>query len=407
MRTLLIAALASLVVLAGCAVVPPDRTTPTPTPVASTPAPAPTPTGLEVEPRLQVEVVASGLTHPWDVAFLPDGRALVTERGGRIVLLSSLAPGATVTRVPADLGDLYARGEGGLMGLALAPDFASSRIFVTCQTHAEDGRGVDVRLVRWQLAADGSRADRVQELVTGLPLAASGRHSGCLPTVAADGALVVGTGDSANPAASQSMVNLGGKTLRLNLLNGEPLPDNPFAAASGLQRYIYTYGHRNVQGVAVQPGTGTLFSVEHGTSVDDEVNVLRAGANYGWDPSQGGRVTTYDESVPMTDTNRFPDAVPAIWSSGPTIATSGATFLAGEAWGPWDGALAVAALKGSRLLVLTLDGETLAGQAVPAELAGTFGRLRAARLGPDGALYLTTSNGSDDKVLRVTNAARG
>lgn len=370
-------------------------------PTDATRMPTPTPTPSPTAPRLTVEVVASGLTHPWDVAFLPGGRALLTERGGRLVVTSSLAPGATVTRVHADLGDVYARGEGGLMGLALASDTAS-RVFVTCQTHAENGRPVDVRLVRWQLSADGTRADRVQELLTGLPIAASGRHSGCRPTLAADGMLLVGTGDTADAAASQDLTNLGGKTLRLNLLNGEPAPDNPFAAASGTQRFVYTFGHRNVQGLAIQPGTGAAFAVEHGPSVDDEVNVLRAGANYGWDPSQGGRVTSYDESAPMTDTTRFPDAVAAAWSSGSsTIATSGAAFLVGDEWGSWNGALAVAALKGSRLIVLTVDGERVIGEHVVADLDGTFGRLRAARLGPDGALYVTTSNGSDDKLLRI------
>ena len=347
-------------------------------------------------------MVASGLTHPWDVGFLPDGRLLVAERDGRLVVLSSTSPGATATQVSADLGDVYVRGEGGLMGLALAPDFESSRIFVTCQTHAEGGRPIDVRLVSWQMSDDGTSAKRLRELLTGLPLADSGRHSGCRPTVAADGSLIVGTGDSADPVASQSMNSLGGKTLRLDLLTGQPRADNPFASASGSQRYIYTFGHRNVQGLAVHPVTGALFSVEHGPDVDDEVNILRPGGNYGWDPSSGGQVTTYDESVPMTDTLRFPDAVAATWSSGsPTIATSGAAFLNGEQWGAWDGALAIATLKGSQLLVLTLEGEKVTGQFVPDELRGTFGRLRAARVGPDGELYLTSSNGSDDKVLRV------
>lgn len=393
--------------LAGCVSAPGGvQTTAASVPAATASTSASPSVSRPSAPALDVEVVASGLEHPWEIAFLPDGRALVTERGGRLVLLSGLRAGASVTRVHADLTSVGARGEGGLMGLALAPDFATSRIFVTCQTHAVAGALVDVRLVRWQLSADASRADRVQELVTGLPVAASGRHSGCRLTVAADGALIVGTGDSAQAALPQSKASLGGKTLRLNLLNGQPLADNPFASASGPERYVYTFGHRNVQGVAVQPGTGRLFAAEHGPSIDDEINLLRAGANYGWDPSRGGTRGGYDESVPMTDTTRFPEAVTALWSSGsPTEAVSGLTFLSGRAWGAWDGALAVAALKGSKVIVLTLASDgSVASTSVPAELT-QFGRLRAARQGPDGALYLTTSSGTDDRVLRV--APRG
>jgi aldose sugar dehydrogenase len=365
---------------------------------------APTRTG---PPELAVTVVAGGLEHAWDIGVLPDGRALVTERAGRIVLLSAVTPGATVTPVGADLGDVYAQGEGGLMGLAVHPDFATSRLFTTCATHAQDGRPVDIRLVTWRLSEDGRVATKVRDpLVGGLPLNPSGRHSGCRPTVAPDGTLLVGTGDTARGALPQDLTSLGGKVLRIDLATGGPAPGNPYAdAADPRQRLVYDYGHRNVQGVAVQPGTGRAWSVEHGPDVDDEVNALAAGANYGWDPAQGGTVGGYDESVPMTDRARFPAAVAAAWSSGrPTEAVAGAAFLSGPQWGDLDGALAVAALKGEKLLLMTPDGTTIASVAVPAALDGTFGRLRAARLAPDGALLLTTSNGDDDKVLRVTPA---
>jgi glucose/arabinose dehydrogenase len=193
--------------------------------------------------------------------------------------------------------------------------------------------------------------------------------------------------------------------LRVDLATGEAAPGNPFADAQNpAQQLIWTYGHRNVQGVAVRPGSNDVYTAEHGPTTDDEVNRLRAGANYGWDPSQGGTVGGYDESVPMTDLDRFPDAVPAVWSSGnPVEAVSGAAFLSGAQWGDLDGALAVGALRGEKLLLITLgpDG-AVANVSVPAPLDGTFGRLRAVRLGPDGALYVSTSNGTDDEVLRVT-----
>lgn len=341
-------------------------------------------------PTLAVSVVADGLDDVWDIAVLPDGRALVTERDGRIALLSGTQAGAAVTPVAADLADVYARGEGGLMGMVAHPDFATSRRFTTCQTHAAGGRPVDIRLVTWELSADGRSAARVKDpLVGGLPLNPSGRHSGCRPTVGADGALYVGTGDTARAALPQDRGSLGGKVLRVDLATGGPAPGNPSPSL------VLTYGHRNVQGVAIQPGTGRVWTAEHGPTVDDEVNVLVPGANYGWDPAQGGTKSGYDESVPMTDLERYPDARPSAWSSGrPVEAVAGASFLP-------DGRLAVAALRGQKLLLMTVDGEKVGNVAVPAELDGTYGRLRAVRTAPDGALLVSTSNGGGDQVLRV------
>jgi aldose sugar dehydrogenase len=208
-------------------------------------------------------------------------------------------------------------------------------------------------------------------------------------------------------AVSQDRTRLGGKVLRIDLATGGPAPSNPFAGSPNpAERLVFTYGNRNVQGVTVEPGTGRLFGTEHGPTVDDEINVLRAGANYGWDPSRGGTKTSYDESVPMTDQQRFPDAVPAVWSSGgDTEAICGAAFMTGKQWGTMQGLLAVAALKGTKLLLMRVDPNgavTEVGQ-LP-QLNGTYGRLRAVRVGSDNALYVTTSNGDDDKVLRVAPA---
>jgi glucose/arabinose dehydrogenase len=357
---------------------------------------APAPSGL------RVEQVASGLVHGWDVGFLPGGQILVTERPGKLALVS----GGKVTDVRADFSDVLVKGEGGLMGVVVHPDFATSRKFTTCQTHEENDRAVDIRLVTWQLSQDGTSAERVKNpLLGGLPVNPSGRHSGCRPTLAHDGSLLVGTGDTANASIAQNRQSLGGKVLRLDLNTGDAAPGNPFADASdAAERRIYTYGHRNVQGVAPRPGSDQVFTTEHGPTADDEVNLLRAGANYGWDPSRGGTVGGYDEDVPMTDLRRFPDAVPAVWASGsPTDAISGAAFLAGPNWHDMNGVLAVTALKGAELLLFTLtaDGK-VESVSVPPELKGRYGRLRAARLGPDGGLYVTTSNGTDDVLLRIT-----
>jgi glucose/arabinose dehydrogenase len=209
----------------------------------------------------------------------------------------------------------------------------------------------------------------------------------------------VGTGDAAVGSVPQDPANLGGKVLRVNR-RGAGVAGNP---GGGLDPRIYTLGHRNVQGIAFRPGTDRPFSVEHGPDRDDEVNRLVAGANYGWDPSRGGTQNSYDESVPMTDLQRFPDAVPAVWSSGSdTEAICGAAFITGEQWGQLQGLLAVAALAGSKLLLMRVDSQgnvTATGQ-LP-QLDGSYGRLRAVRPGPDGALYVTTSNGDNDKILKI------
>lgn len=360
---------------------------------------------------ISVEVVADGLSNPWDIGFLDKG-AVITERDGRLSYLPSLDPGTEPVELAAGLDDVYAQGEGGLMGLAVLPraedagDGWDQPKVIVCLNHGEGGQAVDVRLVELTLDVDNRRATRDRDLVTGLPTADSGRHSGCRPTLGDDGLLYVGTGDSADPAAPQDRGNLGGKVLRLDPATGEAAEGNPFADADDArEQLVYSYGHRNVQGVAVRPGTDEIWTAEHGPSFDDEVNLITAGANYGWDPAQGGEESSYDESVPMTDTERYPDAVEAAWSSGETTeAICGAAFLEGKAWGEREGMLAITALKGAKLLLLRLDGDSVTEVEIPEDLVDEHGRLRAARTGPDGALYVTTSNGDDDKVLRITPA---
>lgn len=353
-------------------------------------------------PALGVDTLVDGLEHPWDIGFLPngvglDGAVLVPERVGRLQLVR----GGTASKVSMDLSDVFAQGESGLMGLLVHPDFATTHEFSTCQSHTENGAPVDIRVKTWTLSPNGDSATAVAApLVSGLPLNPSGRHSGCRLGLNPTGALMISTGDTANPAAPQNLTNLGGKTLRADLHTGAPLPGAPFPQSP----YVYSFGHRNLQGIVTRPGTHQVFTAEHGPDIDDEVNLDQAGGNYGWDPSQGGTVTSYDESVPMTDTTRFPDAVPAVWSSGdPTQAISGATFVTGPQWGALDGALLVVALKGQKMIGITLDADGgRTGVLVPPALNGTHGRLRSVGQGPDGALYVTTDNGTNDALLKVT-----
>ncbi|TFV65450.1 UNVERIFIED_ORG: PQQ-dependent sugar dehydrogenase [Bacillus sp. AZ43] len=358
------------VVLVGC----------TETAEVETPTPATAPAATA--PALDVAVVADGLEHPWDVVRAPDGTLLLDERGGGF---TAVLPDGSTRDVAADLDDLFADGETGLMGLALDPGFAENRRFYSCQGRQQG----EIAVLAWTAAPDWSSATRVADpLVGGLPLnERSGRHGGCRLAVAPDGALLVGTGDTADGTLPQDPRSLGGKVLRVDPATGE--------------REVWTLGHRNVQGLAVRPGTNQVFAVEHGPDRDDEVNLLRDGGNYGWDPDGGG---SYDESVPMTDP-AIAGAVPAVWSSGePTLATSGATFLDGEQWGAYDGLLLVALLKAQGVLALRLaeDGAVVEEFRLP-ELEGAFGRIRSVVQGGDGALYVTTDNGGgEDALLRVT-----
>ena len=347
-------------------------------------------------PALDVEVVVDELELAWDVARTPEGTVLVTERGGRL-----LAHDEQCTReVAADLDDLFVGSEAGLMGLEVSPDFGRTReIFLCHATRTGDGLPQDVRVTRWRLDEGAAAAERTGTVVDGLPIS-SGRHSGCRLRFVPDGTLLVGTGDAAQGANPQDPDSLGGKTLRLHP-DGTVPEDNPFADRDGPGAAVHTLGHRNVQGLAVQPGTGTVWSAEHGPGTDDEINVLEPGANYGWDPAPG-----YDESVPMTDLEEFPDALPAAWSSGrPTVALSGAAFLEGDQWGAWEGALAVAELKNTGVGVYRVEDTAVTGLTRMAELENDYGRLRSLTLDDEGALWVTTSNGDDDAVLRVTASA--
>jgi glucose/arabinose dehydrogenase len=326
--------------------------------------------------------VVNGLDHVWDVVLAPDGTLLVDERAGGF---TAVLPDGTVREVVADFDDLFARGETGLMGLALDPGFATNRRLYSCQGVQDRS----IAVIAWTVAADWSAAARAADpVVDGIPLnEASGRHGGCRLRFAPDGALLVGTGDSTVGSNPQDRGSLGGKVLRVDPVAGHVA--------------VWTLGHRNVQGLAIRPGSGQVFSVEHGPDRDDEVNLLRPGGNYGWDPDGGG---SYDESVPMTDPE-IPGAIPAVWSSGrPTLATSGATFLDGDQWGTYDGLLLVGLLKGQGVLALRLAADgTLQEQYRLPELDGTHGRLRSVQQGIDGALYVTTDNGGgEDELLRVT-----
>ena len=325
-------------------------------------------------PTLSVVPAISGLSSPWDLAFADRAVAFFTERPGRI---SVSVYGQT--RLLATPADVVASGEGGMMGVAVDPAYAANRRIYTCMV-SNAGGAPDVRVVRWQVSADLRSLSGRTDILTGIAAGNGTRHVGCRIRIGPDGRLWVSTGDAAIGTAPQDPSSLAGKVLRITT-DGAPAPGNP---GGRLRPEIYTYGHRNPQGVAFA-ADGTAYSVEHGPDRDDEVNRLVPGGNYGWNPVPG-----YNEAVPMTDLDEYPAAVPAVWSSGaPTIAPSGATFVRGTQWKGWDRALVMAVLKGQQVRVLRLAP---GGATVDQEYTAVTdrGRLRVAVQGPDGRLYLVT-----------------
>ncbi|MHB1355549.1 MAG: PQQ-dependent sugar dehydrogenase [Anaerolineae bacterium] len=388
----------------GCATMPPTAAHRLPskpptiesTPVAAQPSttatnpaaqPSATPGSI---PAFRVETVLEGLDHPWDMVMLQDGSFVFSERGNK---LTYVVDGIRfVLNTPEDT---YVRGEGGLLGLALDPEFSDNRYVYAC-LNSQVGSRLDIRVVRWFFNIGQLALQDRMDIVTGLPANPSGRHSGCQLEFGSDGYLWVGTGDAANGTVAQDPQSLGGKVLRVDR-DGNPAPGNLRAP---FDPRIFSYGHRNVQGLGFfDPAKKTNLigiSVEHGSNRDDEVNQLISG-NFGWNPVPG-----YNEAVEMTDLVNFPDAVPAIWSSGsPTLATSGATVIQGARWGAWDQAVAVAVQKATRIVVLELSDNLTVSRETHI-LQGEYGRIRTIQQGTDGNLYILTDNGANrDKILRL------
>lgn len=344
-----------------------------------------------VVPKLVTETVLAGRDHVWEIAFLPSKEMLFTERSGKLSMLKD----GKVTLL-RQIEDVKVLGEGGLLGLAVDPSFKDNRYIYTCFNSTQNG--VDVRVVRWKINADLTALEDRSDIITGIPAnSASGGHSGCRVGFGPDNYLWVGTGDHSIGDTAIDPKSLGGKIMRVDR-DGKAAPGN---LGEPYDSRIYSYGHRNIQGLAFYRNAvgGVLgVSVEHGSDIDDEVNLLKPG-NFGWAP---GPVGYKQDGVPMTDKNRFPDAVDAIWSSGrPTQAPSGATFVKGRQWKAWDGALMVAILKATHLKILTIENNKVTKE--EKALEGTFGRIRAAVQGPDGNLYISTDNGNDQIVRVIPN----
>lgn len=380
-----IAAAAVIFLLAGCAFGPPSDSGTAAGPIL----PVPTASG-DRPPSVVESVIASGLDVPWAVDFLPDGAALVTERDTRRILRVGPGQGPdglAVTPV-ATVDDAIPRGEGGLLGIAVSPDYATDQTVFIYYTTAADNRIARLRL-------PGGLAP--EPIVTGIP--AADHHNGGRLHFGPDGYLYATTGDAGDPSAAQDTSSLGGKILRMTR-DGQPAPGNPDASS-----LVYSYGHRNPQGLAWDK-QGRLYAVEFGQDTWDEVNLIEPGRNYGW-PMIEGIADPYGDR-PADSKPADSQYVDPILQWPTNQASCSGAAMSGDV-------LVVACLRGQRLWLARIGaGGTVVGVPV-ATLVGTYGRLRAAAVAPDGSVWVTTSNQDgrghprpgDDQILRIVVAGGG
>jgi aldose sugar dehydrogenase len=352
-------------------------------------APAPAAT---VSPQTTVTTIARGLEHPWAVALLPDGRFLVTERPGRMRIIEANGTlGAPLSGVP----NVFASGQGGLLDVVLSADFVRDRtIFFTFA----EPRGVGTSttsVARATLPANGNRLDGVRVLFRQHPGASGGLHFGSRIAIARDGNLFVALGERYQMRFSQDVTTHYGKVVRITP-DGRVPDGNATTLGASAQKEIWSLGHRNVQAAAIHPGTGKLWTVEHGARGGDEINVPEVGKNYGWP------VITYgiDYSGTKIGEGRAKDGMEQpIYYWDPSIAPSGMAFYTSDAVPAWKGNLFVGALAGRHMTRIVLDGEKIvAEQRLLTDLGE---RIRDVRAGSDGALYLVTDSG-DGRLLKVT-----
>jgi glucose/arabinose dehydrogenase len=341
--------------------------------------------------NIRIAEIARGLEHPWSVALLPDGGFLVTERAGR---LRRVKPDGTVSAPLAGLPDVWAQGQGGLLDLVLAPDFATSRRIYFSYSEPGDNGSAGTTAAMATLGDDAVSDVRV--IYRQQPKLVGPSHFGSRIAFDGHGHVFISQGERFDKRRAQQLDNLQGKLVRLNL-DGTMPGDNPFADSPGVRRVIWSYGHRNMQGLAVDPRTGTLWESEHGPRGGDEINLPQAGRNYGWP------VITYGENYgggPIGEgITRKEGMEQPLHYWVPSIAPSGMAFLTSDRYGAgWKGNLFVGSLKFGYLDRIELkDGKVVAENKL---LEDARARIRDVKQGPDGLLYVLTDE-SNGKLLRL------
>jgi aldose sugar dehydrogenase len=343
--------------------------------------------------RFRVVTVAAGVAHPWGLAFLPDGRMLVTERDGRLrVVELDGRLSAPLSGVP----EVAAVGQGGLLDVALAPDFGQSRTIYL--SYAEPGAGgtAGTTVSRARLA-DGALED-LKVIFRQEPKVTGGAHFGSRLIFTRDGHLFITTGDRQHRPFVQDLARLQGKVIRIRP-DGSVPGDNPFAGRTDARPEIWSYGHRNIQGAALHPETGALWTVEHGARGGDELNAPKPGRNYGWPVITYGRDYSGD---PIGEGTAKAGMEQPIHYWDPSIAPSGLMFYTGDKFPGWRGNLFVGALAFQLLARLELDGERVTSE--ERLLRGFGNRIRQVAQGPDGYVYLLTDE-NDGRILRLEPVA--
>lgn len=342
---------------------------------------------VTVATEFQVTEVASGLKHPWGIAFLPDGSALITERTGG---LRHMQLDGSLSDPILGLPEAVTKGQGGMLGLALHPDFANTQEVYVCLSIAGDG-GQSSEVHKGKLV--NGRLMDVTKVFTALPKVDSAFHFGCRVVFDKNADVFISLGDrgSFKERAQQTDAHFG-KVVRVDQ-DGRPVADNPFIDGSAPE--IYTFGHRNVQGMTMHPQTGAIWTHEHGPKGGDEINILSKGDNYGWPSITYG--VNYNGTIITEDTEKEGMRQPLIYWD-PSIAPSGMTFYSGDAFPDWQGDLFVGSLKFRYLKHLKMDGDKVVSQQNLLEDLGY--RIRDVVQGLDGNLYVITDD-SDGKVLKI------
>ena len=338
----------------------------------------------------RVVTLLPGLENPWSVAFLPDGRMLVTERAGRLRLVGSdfrLAP-----QPIEGLPEILERGQGGLFDVVLHPQYAQNG-WIYWAYNAPGPGGWGTALARGKL--QGQRMTEVQVLFSMQPKTRSSQHFGGRIVFDKAGTLYLTLGDRGDKDRAQKLDDHAGSVIRLHD-DGRVPADNPFTKRSGALPEKWTLGNRNMQGAALHPQTGELWTHEHGPQGGDEVNVMRSGFNYGWPVITYG--VNYGLGTRIGEGQSKPGMVQPLHVWVPSIAPSGMAFVSGSQFPQWQGDLLVGALRGQMLVRLVLDGEKVLRE--ERLLQGRVGRIRDVRMGPDGFIYLL-SDGPDGALMRL------
>ncbi|WP_019400391.1 MULTISPECIES: PQQ-dependent sugar dehydrogenase [unclassified Chelatococcus] len=345
--------------------------------------------------EIVVETVASGLAHPWGLAFLPDGAMLVTERPGNIRRISA---DGTVSNPLAGTPDVAARGQGGLLDIALDPGFASNRTLYLTYAEPRRGGGAGTAVARARLNNDASALGDVTVIFRQEPSYSGANHYGSRLAFAPDGTLFVTLGERFNLRdKAQDLTTHLGKVVRIGT-DGSVPGDNPFVGRQDARPEIWSYGHRNAQSAAINPDTGELWTIEHGARGGDEINITRKGRNYGWPVISYG--VDYSGAKIGEGTAKEGMEQP-LYYWDPSIAPSGMAFYTGDAFPQWRGSLFTGALAGRMLVRIERNGDRILGEERMLRDLGE--RIRDVRQGPDGFLYLLTDS-SDGRVLRLRPA---